>query len=242
MSSVVIASVVCWILGFAAALPLAIYRNYKERDWSNFHETFCSEDKHVMPMYWDYIIILLVWLPLGVMMITYSTILCKLDRYERKAMNREHPMVVRYKSRVAKTLFIVLITFVVVRIPFTVMILLYYKDLDDNNRFTVCYIFPSYKTVFILFNFQISDSFIMLWWFAKVAFIFLYSAMNPVIYGLTNRTFRRAFRESVILGTLLRFSDDEQADEKPPKPRIMSFSKKSRAAGFISYRGINRYF
>lgn len=137
MSSVIVASIGCWILGFVAALPLAIYRNFKERDWSNFHETFCSEDKHVMPLYWDYIIILLVWLPLSVMMVTYSTILCKLDRYERKAMNREHPMVVRYKSRVAKTLFIVLITFIIVRIPFTVMILIYYKDVDDNNSFAV---------------------------------------------------------------------------------------------------------
>lgn len=222
MSSVIVASIGCWILGFVAALPLAIYRNFKERDWSNFHETFCSEDKHVMPLYWDYIIILLVWLPLSVMMVTYSTILCKLDRYERKAMNREHPMVVRYKSRVAKTLFIVLITFIIVRIPFTVMILIYYKDVDDNN------------------SFAISESFIMLWWFAKVAFIFLYSAMNPIIYGLTNRTFRRAFRDSRILGTLLRFSDDEQVDEKPKKPRIMSFSKKTHTEGMISKRGIKR--
>ncbi|XP_062554099.1 neuropeptide FF receptor 2-like [Armigeres subalbatus] len=222
MTSVSIASAICWILGFVAALPLSIYRNYKERNWSNFRETFCSEDKHVMPLYWDYIVVLLVWLPLCVMLITYTTILYKLDRYERKAMNREHPMVVRYKSRVAKTLFIVLITFVVVRIPFTVMLLIYYKDVDDGNRF------------------EISESFIMLWWIAKVAFIFLYSAMNPVIYGLTNRTFRKAFKDSVILGTLLRFTDDEEGTEKLRNHRILSFSKKTRTDGSMLYREAKR--
>ncbi|XP_065086016.1 neuropeptide Y receptor type 2-like isoform X2 [Ochlerotatus camptorhynchus] len=227
LMSVIIASILCWILGFAAALPLAIYRNYKERDWSNFHETYCSEDKQVMPLYWDYVIVLLVWLPLGVMMVTYSTILCKLDQYERKAMNREHPMVVRYKSRVAKTLFIVLITFVVVRIPFTVMILIFYKNVDSTNRFAI------------------SENFVLIWWFSKVAFIFLYSALNPVIYGLTNRTFRRAFRSSIILGVILRLSedkddDDDQVAKKLQMPRIMTFSRKPGEKGIPPYRTKNR--
>ncbi|XP_058837698.1 neuropeptide Y receptor type 2-like [Topomyia yanbarensis] len=197
----------CWCLGFAAALPLAIYRNFKERDWNNFHETFCSEDNEIMPTYWNYVIVMLVWMPLGVMTVTYSAIFCKLDRYEREAMHREHPMVVRYKSRVARTLFIVLMTFVVVRIPFTIMIIVYYKNVDKFNTF------------------EVNESFVILWWLAKMSFIFLYSAMNPVIYGMTNRTFRKAYKNSKILGKLWRFSEEKTSDE-PNTKRQLTFSRK----------------
>ncbi|XP_039447104.1 muscarinic acetylcholine receptor M3-like isoform X1 [Culex pipiens pallens] len=206
-TSVAVATGLCWLVGFAAALPFAIYRNYRERNWSNFHETFCAEDRQVMPLYWDLIVVLLVWLPLGVMLVTYSAILCKLDHYERSALNREHPMVVRYKSRVAKTLFVVLMSFVVVRIPFTIMIMVYYKDVNDGNTF------------------EVSEGFVMVWWFAKVAFIFLYSAVNPVIYGMTNRTFRKAFKSSRILSMICRF-EEKQNPDKPPKGRILTFSRK----------------
>ncbi|XP_055600141.1 neuropeptide Y receptor type 2-like [Uranotaenia lowii] len=192
----IIASIVSWTMGFTAALPLALFRNYRERNWQNFQETFCAEDREFMPHYWDYIVVLLVWFPLGMMVVTYSAILCKLDHYERKAMNREHPMVVRYKSRVAKTLFFVLMTFVVVRIPFTVMIMLYYNHVDDANRF------------------EVSEGFVLIWWIAKVAFMFLYSTLNPVTYGLTNRTFRKAFKTSRVLGFIWRCSKVPEESDK----------------------------
>ncbi|XP_053685932.1 neuropeptide FF receptor 2-like [Sabethes cyaneus] len=217
---VILAIVLCWSLGFAAALPLAIYRNYRERNWSNFRETYCSENHEVMPIYWDYIVILLVWMPLAVMLVTYAAILFKLDRYEKKALNREHPMVVRFKSRVVKTLFVVLMTFIVVRIPFTIMIMIYYKNVDDSN------------------SFQVNDNFVLLWWLAKMAFIFLYSAMNPVIYGLTNRTFRKAYKSSKILGTLLRFSEDV---DKSPDNKPLAFSRSSSTEHPINTILIFRY-
>ncbi|XP_058464161.1 neuropeptide Y receptor type 2-like [Malaya genurostris] len=197
-----------WFLGFTAALPLAIYRNFMERDWNNFHETFCSEDSEIMPMFWNYVIVLLVWIPLGVMAVTYSAIFCKLDRYERAAMNREHPMVVRYKSRVARTLFIVLMAFVVVRIPFTVLIMVYYRNVDKFNTF------------------EVNENFILLWWVAKVAFIFLYSAMNPVIYGMTNRTFRKAYKSSKILGILWKI-DKEKLSNEPENKSQQAITRKT---------------
>ncbi|XP_055626107.1 neuropeptide Y receptor type 2-like [Toxorhynchites rutilus septentrionalis] len=205
--SVTISIVLCWCLGFAAALPLAIYRNHKERIWRDFSETFCSEDKRVLPLYLDLLIVLLVWMPLGVMLASYTAILCKLDQYERKAKNREHPMVVRYKSRVAKTLFFVVISFVMMRLPFTVMIMLYYKDIN-------------------LPNFRVSENFVLMWWITKVLFIFLFSAFNPLIYGLTNNTFRKAFKNSRIMGTIWRFREKEVTDDSP-----MTVSRKALVSG-----------
>lgn len=92
---------------------------------------------------------------------------------------------------------------------------------------------------------QVSENFVLIWWFGKVAFIFLYSALNPIIYGLTNRTFRRAFRNSIILGAILRLSEDKNNDDqvakKPQMPRIMTFSHKPGEKGILPYRTKNRY-
>lgn len=46
----------------------------------------------------------------------------KLDRYEQKVLKREHPMCVNYKTKVAKIVFLVVITFIICRVPFTALI------------------------------------------------------------------------------------------------------------------------
>lgn len=227
--SVLISISLCWSVGFAAALPLAIYRNHKERIWRDFSETFCSEDKIVLQLYLDLLIVLLVWMPLAVMLASYSAILCKLDQYERRAKNREHPMVVRYKSRVARTLFFVVISFVVIRLPFTVMIMMYYKDIN-NPGFRVSSISHTLMYCWILgqliYPSKVSENFVLMWWFAKVFFIFLFSAFNPLIYGLTNGTFRKAFRNSRILGIIWRFGDNEVRSTKFTAIHIIFYSGK----------------
>lgn len=111
-----------WIIGFAISSPLLIYRTYKERVWKDFLECYCSENTSILPMYWHVLISALVWFPLAVMVICYSAIFWKLDRYEQKVLKREHPISVSYKTKVAKMLFIVLITFVILRMPFTCLV------------------------------------------------------------------------------------------------------------------------
>lgn len=111
-----------WIMGCAISSPLLIYRTYKERVWKDFLECYCSENTSILPMYWHVLISALVWFPLAVMVICYSAIFWKLDRYEQKVLKREHPISVSYKTKVAKMLFIVLITFVILRMPFTCLV------------------------------------------------------------------------------------------------------------------------
>jgi hypothetical protein len=47
-----------------------------------------------------------------------------LDRYEKKVLRREHPISVSYKTKVARTLFVVVVVFVLCRVPFTALIFL----------------------------------------------------------------------------------------------------------------------
>ncbi|XP_035787697.1 somatostatin receptor type 5-like isoform X1 [Anopheles albimanus] len=165
-----------WICGLLIALPLSMYRAYRERQWKNYLETYCAENTTFLPSYWHVLIGVLVWFPLLVMFCCYSCIFLKLDRYERRVLRKEHPISVSYKRKVAKTLFIVLIVFVLLRIPFTTLVFIRYERyLNDNQN-------------------QIGSDFLILWYVSHYL-MFLNAALNPLIYGLTNENFRKAFRK-----------------------------------------------
>ncbi|XP_040169372.1 neuropeptide FF receptor 2-like isoform X1 [Anopheles arabiensis] len=168
--------VACWVGGFLLALPLSLHRAYRERQWKNYLETYCAENTTFLPSYWHVLIGALVWFPLLVMFCCYSLIFLKLDRYERRVLRKEHPISVSYKRKVAKTLFIVLIVFVLLRIPFTTLVFVRYnRYLNDNQN-------------------QIGNDFLILWYVSHYL-MYLNAALNPLIYGLTNENFRKAFHK-----------------------------------------------
>lgn len=127
-------------------------------------------------MYWHVIITTLVWFPLAVMVICYSAIFWKLDRYEASVLKREHPISVSYKKRVAKMLFIVLATFIILRFPYTALIFHRNKNLKNNVMNSV-------------------DGAYNILWYISHYLMFFNAAINPIIYGLTNDNFRRAFNQ-----------------------------------------------
>lgn len=166
---------VTWASGFLIAVPLIIFRNYKERQWKNFLEQYCTEDTRVLPVYWYIILILLVWFPLSVTTMSYTTIFLKLDYYEKKLQRTHQKVFVSYKTKVARTMFIILVVFVICRAPYTALIFERYvwKALSEMN--------------------QVTESFHDFWFAAKY-FLYVNAAINPLIYGFTNESFRRAFR------------------------------------------------
>ncbi|XP_055532753.1 somatostatin receptor type 5-like [Wyeomyia smithii] len=184
-----------WFGGFLLALPLTIFRQYKERQWNNFLETFCAENTSFLPRYWHVLIGALVWFPLTVMICCYSIIFLKLDRYERRVLSREHPISVSYKKKVAKSLFIVLVVFIMLRIPFTTLVFIRY------NRYV------SESTD------QIGQDFLILWYVSHYM-MFLNAAINPVIYGLTNDNFRKAYNKTKVWRC---FWDNKHLNRVEPK-------------------------
>lgn len=109
----------------------------QERQWKDFLEQYCEEEKKILPVYWNVIISLMIWIPLGVMLLCYSAIFYKLDRYEKQVLKREHPISVNYKKKVARTLFIVVIVFVICRVPFTAVVFWRSKLLQSKEPYTV---------------------------------------------------------------------------------------------------------
>lgn len=179
MRGVTIIIACAWIVGLVLALPLTIYRNYKERQWKNYLETFCAENTSFLPQYWHVLIGALVWFPLLVMICCYSLIFLKLDRYQRKVLNREHPISVSYKRKVAKCLFVVLVVFILLRIPFTTLVFIRYNRFVNAN------------------SDQIGKDFQILWYVSHYL-MFLNAAINPIIYGMTNDNFRKAYNKTKI--------------------------------------------
>ncbi|XP_049850582.1 neuropeptide Y receptor type 2 isoform X2 [Schistocerca gregaria] len=149
---------VTWASGFLIALPLIIFRNYKERQWKNFLEQYCTEDTTVLPVYWYIILILLVWFPLSVTTMSYTTIFLKVT--------------------------------------------------ESFHEF----------------------------WFAAKYFLYVNAAINPLIYGFTNESFRRAFRtlpvsrwvfgNSNILMSPLR--EEKQRHSPTPAPKETKHKTKKK--------------
>lgn len=92
-------------------------------------------------------------------------------------MSREHPLTVSYKRTIAKTLFVILIVFVALRLPFTILVLMRNKMANMNASKTIN---SSYSTL----------------WYISQYLMFVNAAVNPVIYGYKNENFRRAYDQT----------------------------------------------
>lgn len=136
-------------------------------------------------MYWHVLICAIVWFPLVVMVICYSAIFWKLDRYEQKVLRQENPRSVCYKTKVAKMVFTVLIVFVLFRVPFTALIFIRNQMLKNTKV-----------------N-QVQGGFNILWYCSHYL-MFCNAAINPLIYGLTNDNFRKAYRQTSLLKLFCR--------------------------------------
>lgn len=152
-------------------------------------------------MYWHVLISAIVWFPLGIMVICYSAIFLKLDRYEAKVLRRENPISVSYKTKVAKMMFAVVIVFVIFRVPFTTLIFIRNEMLKDTKV-----------------N-QVQGAFSNLWYWSHYL-MFCNAAINPIIYGLTNDNFRKAFRKTPFM-KLCRKGQQNGVKEKQQRIKNM---------------------
>lgn len=170
--------VLSWIVGFMIAYPLSYFRTFVMRQWKNFLEKFCMEDVQILPIYWHIIITVMVWVPLVVLIFCYSLIFWKLDQYEKRNLKREN---VSYKRKVAKMFFLVLITFIVLHLPFTMLIFIRNQKLQASvmNQFS---------------------GFFHILWYTSHFMIVVNAAINPLIYGLTNDNFKRAYSQMQCCG------------------------------------------
>lgn len=104
----------------------------------------------------------------------------QLDRYEQKVLKRENSITISYKTKVARMLFILVSIFILLHIPFTVLIFIRQKLLENP-----------------VMN-QLEGGFYLLSCISHYC-LYLNAAVNPIIYGLTNDNFRRAYHQTPII-------------------------------------------
>lgn len=111
----------------------------------------------------------------------FSFLFCRqLDRYEQKVLKRENSITISYKTKVARMLFIIVIIFILLHIPFSVLIFMRTKLLQN-----------------LVMN-QLEGGFYLLSCISHYC-LYLNAAVNPIIYGLTNDNFRRAYHQTPIM-------------------------------------------
>ncbi|XP_059048742.1 ultraviolet-sensitive opsin [Achroia grisella] len=164
--------VITWIASMLLSLPWITHREYVERQWADYLETFCAEDPKVLGIYWHFTLFILVWIPLGLMVVTYGAIMWRLEWSAKKLSSKGAGMAVsKAKTSAMRIAACVLITAVICRIPYTVLI--YWRNRLSNEVNSV------------------EGSFDAMW-FAANYLIYMNCAVNPLIYGFTNRRFRKA--------------------------------------------------
>nr|CAH7727096.1 unnamed protein product [Callosobruchus chinensis] len=173
---------ITWLTGILLSVPITLYRRYKERQWLNFLEKYCTENTLVINIYWYVLITVLVWLPLSVQIICYISIFIKLNKYEKAISQTLQHHHVSYKKRAARMMFIVTITFMLCRLPFTALIIYRHQLIESrqlgSNSDVRNRVNGLYHTM----------------WFISKYLIYVNSSLNPIIYGVTNETFRKAFK------------------------------------------------
>ncbi|PZC78486.1 hypothetical protein B5X24_HaOG202151 [Helicoverpa armigera] len=161
-----------WICSCALSLPWTIKRYYMERQWLDYLESFCVEDVAVLGIYWHFILMLLVWVPLGLMLITYGTIMWRLESSVRELSARGGGRsIARARSRALRITACVLLTGVACRVPYTALI--YWRN---NLEPLINAVEGSYEIM----------------WFSANFLMYMNCAVNPLIYGFTNARFRKA--------------------------------------------------
>lgn len=171
--------VVIWIVSTILAVPFAIYRIYTVHPWQDLTEITCGEDSKKLHVWWMINMIGLTWLPLTIMLCSYTTILIYFRSSSFKSRtNNEHPAITLMKRRVVTMMFSVVIAFTIFWLPFQLLKICNGLFLDEDSQFK---------------NDRARESYDILFTFSHYL-MYTNVAVNPIIYALMHQTFRRALR------------------------------------------------
>ncbi|KAK8729457.1 hypothetical protein OTU49_008476 [Cherax quadricarinatus] len=196
-STVVSVTACClvWLLAAFVACPLIFYRFFvQDRLWVDYEESFCAEERWVTKEYMPSVVVGLIWLPMIFLVIAYMIIFCKLDQHEASVRGREHPLAQRRRRRLLSLMFVVLLVYLVCYAPFTIFLIVRAFTVHSSE--------------------DVDDYFNLLWWLSHWL-AYLNSALNPLIYGFTNKSFARAWRSSCPVCVFSRPAAD---DDHSPRP------------------------
>ncbi|XP_033749044.1 QRFP-like peptide receptor [Pecten maximus] len=192
-----IVAVLVWLCATSIGMPVLFVYTYTERHWSDFTEKFCTDvwpgvreadgdcdsGRQSRRAFWTCVVVVLNWIPMLVMTITYTVLFVRLRKQKIVPSTGSISISTvqqRSKKKVVKMLFAVLLAFIFCTIPFQVARLYeLYREVEDytgNSKLPVWY-----KPL----N------------FAAVTLLYANSAINPMVYGGMNENFRKGLKDLI---------------------------------------------
>ncbi|RWS30848.1 substance-K receptor-like protein [Leptotrombidium deliense] len=155
-----------WITSLLISVPLLVRKHLKTREWCDFVEIWCAEDV-MLRSYWLALISLLVYVPVLVMITVYAVILFKMKTYEERLGKETSAAILDHRRKIIRMLFFYLINAAVCWLP--LQIIVFYRFLYRLERI------PKWMSA---------------GFFVGHLFVTANSAINPIIYGFANKSFR----------------------------------------------------
>ncbi|XP_071527473.1 substance-K receptor-like isoform X2 [Panulirus ornatus] len=173
-SAVIILAI--WVASALIAVPFGLYRVYTVHMWKDLTERTCEETDEIR-IWWIIVIVAFNFLPLIVMVTSYSIIFFNFNKYANKVRGKEHPAILHLKERVVRMMFVVVIVFLASWISFQVLQVSrnHFVNADGTLK-------PELQ--------QTYDALLSL----SQYMIYVSPAVNPIIYAFMHQTFKRAFR------------------------------------------------
>ena len=135
--------IIIWLISLALSTPLAIWRVYKTRQWADLKEIWCAEIFNTAD-YWLGMLIVLIYIPMILMILSYGIILRKIRKYEERMNESGNPARGVYRKKIFIMLFVYLITALICWIPiqFTVLYRRFFlkqvSKMSKNSRSLFC--------------------------------------------------------------------------------------------------------
>ncbi|XP_060064131.1 QRFP-like peptide receptor [Ylistrum balloti] len=192
-----IVAVFVWLSSISIGIPVLFVYTYTERKWSDFTEKFCTDvwpavqeadgdcdsGRQSRRAFWTCVVVVLNWIPLVVMTITYSVLFVRLRKQKIVPSTGSISMSSvqqKSKKKVVKMLFAVLLAFIFCTIPFQVAKLYeLYREVEDQTG-----------------NSKLPDWYNPVY-FAAVTLLYANSAINPMVYGGMNENFRNGLKDII---------------------------------------------
>ncbi|XP_015781918.1 neuropeptide Y receptor type 2 [Tetranychus urticae] len=161
-----------WFLSFIIGIPFYFWREYRTREWCDYFEVWCKTDGRKIDVYMFVLLAFMVYIPLFIMTFSYCLVIAKMKSFETKISTDENSIKIKHRRKVILMLFIYLITSAICWSPLQVVV--FYRFIALNSSV------DSVKP----WNEEAK--------FWAQVFASANSALNPLIYGITNGSFRKA--------------------------------------------------
>ncbi|RWS07401.1 substance-K receptor-like protein, partial [Dinothrombium tinctorium] len=165
-----VAMCLVWVICVSMAIPVFYHKRLRTRKWCDFVEVWCAEDLF-MKTYWLIFLAFLVYTPLLIITFAYALTISKIKSFERKLGETLSPSLLANRRRIVKMLFIYLLNAMICWLPFQLIVLYRFSRKVDPLQPKA----PNwFRTIFFIGH----------------VFLSINGAINPIIYGIVNKTFR----------------------------------------------------